>query len=60
MKRYESIKAIAGSPAGDELIIAANDMISRELYAMGDTPNDFHMLDLGPTQIKDRRRGVVN
>ena len=44
MKRYEAIKAIADLLKGDELVISANGMISREMCAIRDKPNNFYML----------------
>lgn len=44
MKRYEAIKVISDLLKGDELLISANGMISREMYAVRDGPNNFYML----------------
>ena len=44
MKRYEAIKAVLDRLIGDEIVISANGMISRELYALGDRPGNFYML----------------
>ena len=44
MKRYEAIEVITESLKGDELVISANGMISRELFSIKDSPNNFYML----------------
>lgn len=44
MKRYEAIAVITESLKGDELVISANGMISRELFSIKDSPNNFYML----------------
>lgn len=44
MKRCEAIEAITHALKGDELVITANGMISREMYAIKDKPNNFYML----------------
>lgn len=68
MRRYEAIRTIVDSLGGDELIIAANGLISRELHALRDTPNNFYMLGsmglassigLGLALTVPRRRVVV-
>lgn len=44
MKRYEAIAVITESLKGDELVISANGMISRELFSIKDTTCNFYML----------------
>jgi len=44
MKRYEAIEAITESLKGDELVISANGLISRELFTIKDSPRNFYML----------------
>lgn len=44
MKRYEAIEVITESLNGDEVIISANGMISRELFSIKDSSNNFYML----------------
>ena len=44
MKRYEAIETITETLRGDELVISANGMISRELFAAKDSPKNFHLL----------------
>ena len=44
MKRYEAIELITQSLNGDELIVSTTGMISRELFAINDTPRNFYML----------------
>ena len=44
MKRCEAIETIANALKGDELVITANGMISREMCAIKDEPNNFYML----------------
>jgi len=44
LKRFEAIEAITGCLKGDELIISANGMISRELFSIRDSENNFYML----------------
>jgi sulfopyruvate decarboxylase beta subunit len=44
MKRYEAIEVITNSLNGDELIISANGKISRELFSIKDSQNNFYML----------------
>lgn len=44
MKRYEAIEVITESLKGDELVISANGMISRELFSIKDTTCNFYML----------------
>lgn len=44
MKRYEAIEVITNSLNGDELIISANGRISRELFSIKESPNNFYML----------------
>ena len=44
MKRYEAIKAIAESLTGEELVISCNGMISRELFTIRDTPQNFYLV----------------
>lgn len=44
MKRYEAIEVITESLKGDELVISANGMISRELFSIKESPNNFYML----------------
>jgi sulfopyruvate decarboxylase beta subunit len=44
MKRYEAIKVITKTLNGDELIISANGMISRELFSIKESQNNFYML----------------
>jgi sulfopyruvate decarboxylase beta subunit len=43
MKRSEAIKAIVEC-LNDEIIIACNGMISRELFSIKDSPRNFYML----------------
>ena len=44
MKRSETIKTIVSVLKGNELVVSANGMISRELHATKDSPNNFYML----------------
>ena len=44
MKGYNAVEIIVGALKGDELIVSANGMISRELFAAKDSPNNFYML----------------
>ena len=44
MKRHEAIKVIVHSLAGDELIVSSTGMISRELFNIKDSPQNFYML----------------
>ena len=44
MKRYEAIEVITESLNGDELVISANGLISRELFTIKDSPRNFYML----------------
>jgi len=44
MKRYEAIEIITESLKGDELVISANGLISRELFTIKDSPRNFYML----------------
>ena len=44
MKRYEAIEVIMESLRGNELIISANGLISRELFSIKDSPRNFYML----------------
>jgi len=44
VKRREAIETIANVLKGDELIVTANGMISREMCAIKDKPNNFYML----------------
>lgn len=44
MKRCEAIETIADALKGDELVITANGMISREMCAIKDGPNNFYMI----------------
>ena len=44
MKRYEAIEVIAESLKGDEWVISANGMISRELFTIKDSSCNFYML----------------
>ncbi len=44
MKRYEAIEAIVQSLSGGELVISSTGMISRELFAIRDAPQNFYMM----------------
>jgi thiamine pyrophosphate-dependent acetolactate synthase large subunit-like protein len=44
LKRSETIETVVDALKGNELIISANGMISRELHATKDSPNNFYML----------------
>lgn len=44
MKRYEAIEIITQSLTGGELIISSTGMISRELFTIKDSPQNFYML----------------
>jgi len=44
MKRYEAIEVITQALKGDELVISANGMISRELFLTRDSANNFYMM----------------
>ena len=44
MKRYEAIEVITKALKGDELVISANGLISRELFTIKDSPRNFYML----------------
>ncbi|MFC1864776.1 thiamine pyrophosphate-dependent enzyme [Chloroflexota bacterium] len=44
MKRYEAMEVIIQSLNGSELVITSTGMISRELFAVRDAPQNFYML----------------
>jgi len=44
MKRYEAIEVITQSLNGSELVISSTGMISRELFTIKGTPQNFYML----------------
>ena len=44
MKRHEAIKVIVHSLTGDELIVSSTGMISRELFSIKDSPQNFYMM----------------
>jgi thiamine pyrophosphate-dependent acetolactate synthase large subunit-like protein len=44
MTRMEALRAIAARLREDWLIVACNGFISRELYTIGDRPNQFYMI----------------
>lgn len=44
MKRYEAIEIITKELNGNELVVSANGMISRELFTIRDSPNNFYMM----------------
>ncbi len=44
MKRLEAIGTVVEALKGNELIVSANGMISRELHATKDSSNNFYML----------------
>lgn len=44
MKRCEAIEVIVQSLTGDELIVSSTGMISRELFTIKDSPQNFYML----------------
>jgi len=44
MKRYEAIEVITQSLNGNELVISSTGMLSRELFAIKDTPPNFYMI----------------
>ena len=44
MKRYEAIEVITESLKGDELVISANGLISRELFFIKESLCNFYML----------------
>jgi sulfopyruvate decarboxylase beta subunit len=44
MKRFEAFEVITESLKGDELVISANGLISRELFSIKDSPCNFYML----------------
>ena len=44
MKRYEAIEVITESLNGNELVISANGLISRELFSIKDSFHNFYML----------------
>jgi len=44
MKRCEAIEVIVQSLTGDELLVSSTGMISRELFANRDSPQNFYML----------------
>lgn len=44
MKRYEAIEVIVQSLTEKELVISSTGMISRELFAIKDSPQNFYML----------------
>jgi len=44
MKRYEAIEVITQALKGDELVISANGMISRELFSIRDSAHNFYMM----------------
>lgn len=44
MRRYEAVRAVIESLAGDELVVSSNGMISREVFTARDTPRNFYMI----------------
>lgn len=44
MKRYEAIDIICRYLEGDELVVSSTGMISREFFAIGDSPRNFYMM----------------
>jgi len=44
VKRYEAIEVITKALNGDELLVSANGMLSRELFSIRESPNNFYML----------------
>lgn len=44
MKRHEAIEIIVQSLTGSELIVSSTGMISRELFTIKDSPQNFYML----------------
>ena len=44
MNRPQAIQTVVASLHGDELLVAANGAISRELYACSDRPGNFYLL----------------
>ncbi len=44
MKRYEAIEVVTKELNCNELVISANGRISRELFSINDSPNNFYML----------------
>ena len=44
MKRCEAIEVIVQSLTGNELIVSSTGMISRELFTIKDSPQNFYML----------------
>lgn len=44
MKSYGVVETIVGALRGDELVVSANGMISRELFAARDSSDNFYML----------------
>lgn len=44
MKRYEAIEVIVRSLTGKELVISSAGMISRELFVIKDSPQNFYMM----------------
>lgn len=44
MKRHEAIEVIVQSLTGSELIVSSTGMISRELFTIKDSPQNFYML----------------
>ncbi len=44
MKRHEAIEVITQSLNGSELVISSTGMLSRELFTIRDTPQNFYMV----------------
>ena len=44
MKRHEAIEAIVHSLTGNELVVSSTGMISRELFTIKDSPQNFYTL----------------
>jgi len=44
LKRSETVETVVNALKGNELVVSANGMISRELHATRDSPNNFYML----------------
>ncbi len=68
MKRHEVLKIISGNIGKNDLIFSTTGMISRELFAVGDRPQNFYLLGsmgltapvaLGLAMVKNKRKVIA-
>lgn len=68
MKRYEALKIISENIAKNDLVFSTTGMISRELFTIGDRPQNFYLLGsmglatpvaLGLAMVKSKRKIVA-